>query len=78
MSSVNAHGYSGNFTEKEFLERAKDHERASKIGLALGPNTNYVRTFDACALALKLAAPLLEQYYKDLNNECNERAESDN
>lgn len=78
MSSVNAHGYSRNFTEKEFLERAKDHERASKIGMSIGPNTNYVRTFDACALALKLAAPLLEQYYKDLNNECNERAKPNN
>ena len=71
MSSVNAHGYSGNFTEKEFLERAKDHERASKIGMSMGPNTNYVRTYDACALALKLAASLLEQYYKEKENERN-------
>lgn len=56
---VAGHDYSGPFTDKEFIERAKDHEKAARNGLAAGPNVSYVRTFQACAHALRLAAPLL-------------------
>lgn len=56
---ASGHGYEGPFTEKEFLERAADHDKAARNGLSAGPNISYVRTFQACAHALRLAAPLL-------------------
>lgn len=48
--------WTGPFTREEFLERAKEHERAAEIGLRVGPNVAYVRTFQACAAALRIAA----------------------
>lgn len=48
--------WTGAFTRDEFLERAKEHEKAAEIGLRVGPNVAYVRTFQACAAALRLAA----------------------
>jgi hypothetical protein len=59
------HGFTGPFTSREFLARVNDHDRAVRNGMAAGPNVSYVRTHQAASLALKLAAPLLEQYYKD-------------
>lgn len=56
---VDGHGYTGPFTEREFLERAFDHEKTARNGMAAGPNVSYVRTFQACATALRMAAPLL-------------------
>jgi hypothetical protein len=47
------------FTREEFLERAPEHERAAEVGLSVGPNVNYVRTFQACAAALRIAASVM-------------------
>lgn len=59
VAPVDGHGYTGPFTAMEFYERAFDHEKAARNGMAAGPNVSYVRTFQACAHALRLAAPLL-------------------
>jgi hypothetical protein len=48
--------WKGPFTREEYLERATEHERAAATGLAVGPNLAYVRTFQACAAALRIAA----------------------
>lgn len=56
MTPVAGHEYEGDFTAEEFLKRAIDHEKAAKNGLAAGPNVSYVRTFQACAVALRFAA----------------------
>lgn len=53
--------YTGPFTAEEFLERAKEHERAAETGLRVGPNIKYVRTFQACAVALRIAAKHMEE-----------------
>jgi len=53
---IDGHGYTGPFTAKEFNERAFDHDKAARNGLAAGPNVSYVRTFQACAAALRFAA----------------------
>lgn len=47
------------FTREEFVALAEAHEKAAAIGLAVGPNVAYVRTFQACAYALRLAAEQL-------------------
>jgi len=52
--------WSGEFTAKEFLARAEEHERAAETGLRIGPNIKYVRTYQACAAAFRIAAAAME------------------
>lgn len=49
------------FTQKEFLELAKLHRKVAETGMKIGPNIGYVRTFQACALALEIAASQIER-----------------
>jgi hypothetical protein len=53
--------WTGAFTAEEFLERAKDHDKAAQIGLAAGPNIKYVRVYQACAEALRIAAATMQK-----------------
>jgi hypothetical protein len=59
---IDGHGFTGDFTAEEFLKRADEHDKAARNGMSVGPNVSYVRTFQACAVALRLAAPLLPSY----------------
>lgn len=71
--STDGHGYTGEFTAAEFNERAFDHDKAARNGLAAGPNVSYVRTFQACATALRYAATHM---FKPANTEWNEAIEA--
>lgn len=70
---ADGHGYTGDFTAAEFNERAFDHDKAARNGLAAGPNVSYVRTFQACATALRYAATHM---FKPANTEWNEAIEA--
>lgn len=50
----------------ELLILATDHDKAAKIGLAVGPNVNYVRTFQLCAAALRVAARHMDEFEQEL------------